>query len=245
MKRQDSHSDHKRPEPKGLESVLRAAGATGNHPHRALRGFDAYVSGFHCARDTPKRQRETHHFLKQLGPDLLQCVIFDGDGPSALLVGVEYIVSESIFAGLPPEERGYWHPHNYEILSGQLVAPGLPAAAEKALLGLLVNSYGKSWQLWEPEAPSIGTERTMPVGAATLMWSFNKDGQLDATLERQRNRRLELSLEEKRREREDLIPLAHPQEGVERLTSAFGVLQRAYPGVVDARVSDSSDTAVG
>ena len=43
-------------------------------------------------------------------------------------------ISERLFESLPAEERPSWHPHNYEILSGQLVGPGLPAAAEKALL---------------------------------------------------------------------------------------------------------------
>jgi hypothetical protein len=231
------------PEPKGLEAVLRAAGARGNCSHKPLRGFDAYVSGFQCAKDMPKKQREAHHFLKRLGPDLIQCVIFDGEGPTASLVGVEYILSERAFEQLPGEERTYWHPHNYEVLSGQLVAPGLPAAAEKALLRLLVNSYGKTWQLWDAVTTPLSTERQMPLGTAQLMWSFNKDGQLDATLERQRNKRLDVSLEQKRREREEMIALAQPQEGVELLTRSFGDMQRAYPGVVDVRVS-SSDTTV-
>lgn len=255
MKRPDTSENHQRAEAIGLDTVLRAAGATGNGLPRPLRGFDAYVSGFHCARDTPKRQRETHAFVKQLGPDFLQCVLFDGEGPSSLLVGVEYIVSEALFERLPVEERGDWHPHNYEVLSGQLVAPGLPPSAEKALLRLLLNSYGKGWHLWDLGAPPLAGERAMPLGGATLLWSFNKDGQLDANLERQRNRRLGVSLDEKRREREELVPLARPQEGVERLTNAFGELQRGYPGVVDAQTakggvavgeaSDSSDTAVG
>ena len=243
MRRQHSDPNQKPAEqPKGLEAVLRAAGARGHTPHKPLRGFDAYVSGFHCAKDTPRRQREVHHFVKQLGPDVLQCLLFDGDGPGALVLGVEYIISEQAFEQLPAHERSYWHPHNYEVLSGQLVAPGLPAAAEKALLRLLVNSYGKTWHLWDNASAPLTTERVLPIGGAHLMWSFNKDGQLDATLERQRNKRLEVSLEQMRREREELIALAHPQEGVELLTKEFGELQRSFPGVVDVRVSGASDT---
>lgn len=230
--------------PKGLEAVLRAVGAKGHCAHKPLRGFDAVLSGFHCAKDSPRKQREVHHFLKQLGPDLLQAVLFDGDGPSALVIGVEYILSERAFEQLPTGERALWHPHNYEVLAGQLVAPGLPGPAEKALLKLLVNSYGKSWHLWDAAPPPLPTEKAMPLGGAHLMWSFNKDGQLDATLERQRNKRIDVSLEQKRREREELIALAHPQEGVELLTKELGELQRPYPGVVDARVSDASDTTV-
>jgi hypothetical protein len=42
--------------------------------------------------------------------------------------------SERVFNDLPTAERKYWHPQNYEILSGELVAPGLPTGAEKTLL---------------------------------------------------------------------------------------------------------------
>jgi hypothetical protein len=42
------------------------------------------------------------------------------------------------------DEKAYWHPHNYEILSGTLRMPGLPAAAERAALRRKVNSYGKA-----------------------------------------------------------------------------------------------------
>lgn len=41
---------------------------------------------------------------------------------------------------MPDEERQYWHPHSFEIFSGQLVAPGLPASAEQQLMAELVNS---------------------------------------------------------------------------------------------------------
>jgi len=46
---------------------------------------------------------------------------------------------------LPIEERAYWHPHNYEILSGQLRMPGLPDIAEKEALKGKMNSYRKTW----------------------------------------------------------------------------------------------------
>ena len=50
---------------------------------------------------------------------------------------------------LPPGERMYWHPHNYEVLSGELVMPGLPEQAETAALRGKVNSYGKTWHFWK------------------------------------------------------------------------------------------------
>ena len=39
--------------------------------------------------------------------------------------------------------RKYWHPHNAEILSGQLVAPGIPEPVEKELMKGKMNSVRK------------------------------------------------------------------------------------------------------
>jgi hypothetical protein len=97
-----------------------------------LKDFDVYVVGFHCAKNNPGMQMEAHHYCKMVNQDLIQCVLFDGNTRDANLIGVEYIVSERLFHSLPVQERAYWHPHNYEIFSGQLVAPGLPDVAEKA-----------------------------------------------------------------------------------------------------------------
>ena len=88
-----------------------------------MSGFDVYVVGFHCAKGEPDMQMEAHHFCRVVNDDVLQCVLFDQ---------------------MPEEEKGYWHPHNYEVLSGELVAPGLPEAAEKAFMKQLLNSYGKT-----------------------------------------------------------------------------------------------------
>jgi hypothetical protein len=67
---------------------------------------------------------------------------------NANLNGIEYIISEQLFETLTQEERQYWHPHNGEILSGQLVAPGISASAEKELMKGKMNSYGKTWHVW-------------------------------------------------------------------------------------------------
>lgn len=113
-----------------------------------LKNFDVYVVGFHCPKGEPASQMEAHHFCQVVNDDLLQCVLFDGNTKNSNLIGIEYIVSEKLFSSLPEDEKPFWHPHNYEILSGQLVAPGLPDVAEKAFLKRLMNSYGKTWHTW-------------------------------------------------------------------------------------------------
>ncbi len=221
------------PARRGIRDLLLDAGAKLLQRKRALLGFDAYLVGFHCAKDEPNLQREVHYFCKQVNEDFLQCLLFDDNTEHGKLVGVEYIISERLYATLPRVERSSWHPHNHEILSGQVVAPTLPAAAEKALLALLLNSYGKCWQLWDPWSADEEL-RGVPVGPARLMWSFNRDGQLRADLEGNRNWRFAVDVIEKRRQRADLAEHAHAQDGVDVLAAAFPKREtRELPGVVD------------
>jgi uncharacterized protein DUF1264 len=198
-----------------------------------LHGFDVYVVGFHPARDEPDMQMEAHHYCKVVNDDFLQCALFDGNTKDANLIGIEYIVSERLFATLDPEERTYWHPHNFEVLSGQLVAPGLPEAAEKALMKRLLNSYGKTWHLWHTDGD--GATR-LPVGDPKLMWSFNREGESDERMKRDRNEAMGIDTEAKRADRQSFVELAHPQEGVDLLKEHFPG-STPVPGVVDVRAT--------
>src|SRR5690606_11483694 len=117
-------------------------------------------------------QMEAHHFCNQVNEDFAQGVLFDGNTREANLNGIEYSISERLFEALPQDERQYWHPHNYEILSGQLVAPGIPDVAEKELMKGKVNSYGKTFHLWSTDRGD-----KLPLGEPILAWSFNRDGE--------------------------------------------------------------------
>jgi hypothetical protein len=197
-----------------------------------LKDFDVYVVGFHCAKDEPDVQMEAHHYCRVVNDDLLQCVLFDGNTREANLVGIEYIVSEALFGTLPEEERGYWHPHDFEILSGTLVAPGLPAAAEKAFLRRLLNSYGKTWHTWHTGRHDGPPGHDLPLGDPKLMWSFNRDGECDPALERSRDEAMGVDTAARRRQRQDLTDLAHPQHGVDAMRDQF-TGTTPLPGVVD------------
>jgi hypothetical protein len=76
---------------------------------------------------------EAHHFCLQVNEDFAPCVVFDGAGRDARLNAIDWIVSERLCETLPPEERASWHPHDDEILSGQLVAPGMAAARDRRM----------------------------------------------------------------------------------------------------------------
>ncbi|MEV5689676.1 OBAP family protein [Micromonospora globbae] len=197
-----------------------------------LKGFDAYVVGFHPAKDDPSMQMEAHHYCRQVNDDFLQCVLFDGNTAEANLIGVEYIVSERLYGTLPEAERGYWHPHNYEILGASLVAPGLPEPAERALMAMLMNSYGKTWHTWHTGRLDTGPGDALPLGEPMLMWSFNRDGQCDPALEQHRNEAMGIDRTARRADRSGLVDRAHPQDGVALLDRAFPEAT-PLPGVVD------------
>jgi hypothetical protein len=182
-----------------------------------VRQFDIHLVGFHPMKDEPAMQMEAHHYCHQVNQDFAQCVLFDGNTESANMNGVEYIVSERLFESLPQEERRFWHPHNYEILSGQLVGPGLPAAAEKALMKDKMNSYGKTWHVWMSNPHGDHPADKLPLGPPRLAWSFNRDGEARPGLVEDAFQRLKIDAAEKRRERSDLSALAHPQEGTDAL----------------------------
>src|SRR3954451_20018062 len=198
-----------------------------------LKDFDIYVAGLHCARHDPQMQMEANHFCRQVNQDFLQCLIFDGNTKDANLIGIEYIISERLFDGLPAEEQGSWHPHNFEILSGQLVAPGLPDVAERAFMKELMNSYGKTWHTWHTGRHDGEPGDALPLGDAQLMWSFNRDGEADEALKHDFEEHMGVDEAAKRSQRADLVELAHPQRGVDAMAGEFSGTRR-LPGVVDA-----------
>jgi hypothetical protein len=194
------------------------------------------------ARDLPRRLSpdegepaasvEAHHFCQQVNEDFAQCALYDGNTAEANLNGIEYIISERLFENLPADERQYWHPHNGEILSGQLVAPGLPEVAEHELMQTKINSYGKTWHTWNTGHGNEGGD-AMPLGEPSLAWSFNRFGEAAPGLVESRDERMGISTEERRSQRQDLIEMAHPQEGVDALKDAFERPTEPIPGVVD------------
>jgi uncharacterized membrane protein len=209
-----------------------------------LKDFDVYVVGFHPAKDDPNMQMEAHHYCRVVNDDLIQCVLFDGNTRDANLIGVEYIVSQRLFEALPEPERSYWHPHNFEILSAQLVAPGLPDAAEKALMRRLLNGYGKTWHTWHTGRHDGEAGHDLPLGEPMLMWSFNRERECDESLKQHRNRAMGIDVDKKYRDRQALVALAHPQWGVDELKDQF-VDTEPIAGVVDvpARASRADTPA--
>jgi Protein of unknown function (DUF1264) len=179
-----------------------------------------YLNGFHVSKDDPTMQMEAHHYCNQLNEDLAQCVLFDGNTAAARMTGIEYIISEKLYNTLPAAEKPYWHPHNYEILSGQLRMPGLPDVAETEALTGKMNSYGKTWHTWMTGMHNQKGD-ALPFGPPHLQWSFNRDGEEIPGMVTARDKRFDFNTADERQDRQNLVGLARPQGGVDAMAAAF------------------------
>jgi hypothetical protein len=164
-----------------------------------IEALNAYLDGFHFYNGNLHGQMEAHHYCAVLNDELIQCVIYDGNVAQAKIMGVEYIVSARLFKDLPPQEKALWHSHVHEVKSGQLIAPGIPEVAEKELMKKLIGTYGKTFHTWHTDL-----HKTLPYGVPQVMMGFTADGQADANMIAQRDKRFEISSEEKKQNRADI-----------------------------------------
>ncbi|MBC6609304.1 OBAP family protein [Hymenobacter sp. BT507] len=184
---------------KSTKTEVLEAGADVLQGKEPLRNMNIYLDGFHFYSGAMQAQMEAHHFCTKLNEDVIQAVIFDGNAADAKIMGVEYIISRRLFEKLPTEEKKLWHSHRYEVKSGTLVAPGLPNVAEHELMEQVVSTYGKTIHTWHTDR-----DKELPLGGPLLMMGFTQDGQIDTAMVGQRDRRMQISTAEKRRQRADI-----------------------------------------
>jgi hypothetical protein len=146
-----------------------------------------------------KRAVRVDHYCSHLNEDVLQCVIYDSSAKNARLIGVEYIISETLFNQLPGEEKKLWHSHRYEVMSGLLTAPDVSAGAEQELMKDFVSTYGKTWNLWQ-----VDRGDQLPLGLPKLMMGFTADGQLDPKMAADRDRELHIDSAQVKAKRADI-----------------------------------------
>jgi hypothetical protein len=206
-------------------------GANALQSKAPIEKISMYLNGFHVAKDDAKMQMESHHYCDQINEEFAQCVLYDGNTAHARIHGLEYIISERLYKTLAADEKAYWHPHNYEILSGQLRMPGLPDVAETEALKGKMNSYGKTWHVWMTGIHGRKADE-LPIGPPHLAWSFNHDGEDLPGLIRDRDKRMDLDTADERKDRQALVSLAKPQGGVDAMAGMFPNA-RSVPGVQD------------
>ncbi len=104
-----------------------------------------------------------------------------------------------LLAGLPAKDKTMLHSHGYEVSSGQLIAPGIPATDEHALIERLAHTYGKTWHTWHTDQ-----DKALPVGVPQLMMGFTADGQADPKIVEQRNQCLGMKATKTRAHRAEI-----------------------------------------
>ncbi|WP_210464516.1 OBAP family protein [Rufibacter roseolus] len=184
---------------KNPKSKVLEAGADLLQKKSPISKINMYLDGFHFYNGNLQGQMEAHHYVTQVNEDLHQALMYDGNGPNAKLMGVEYIISERLFKKLPLEERKLWHSHSYEVKSGELIAPGIPDVAEHELMEKLVSTYGKVIHTWHTDR-----DLELPLGSPMIMMGFTKDGQLKKELVADRDKRFGISTADKRKQRADI-----------------------------------------
>lgn len=121
-------------------------------------------AGIHLMKDAPERSAIAYHFCKPLNESVNQCVLYDGTGPNAKLIGIEYLVTDAMYQRFPAEEKAYWHDHKHEVDAGLIRSLTQKGEEEKATLGVVRTLWGKVYHTW-------ASGEDYPRGPAKLFWS--------------------------------------------------------------------------
>jgi hypothetical protein len=124
-------------------------------------GYDLHIDAkYHFAGDG---QAIAHHYCKQVAGGLVECQIYDGEGPDARLVGIEIVVDAATYQSFPPEEQALWHYHRQELPLVEATLPDLAEADAATVVESLQETYGKVYLLWDP------TTQDMPMGEPVVV----------------------------------------------------------------------------
>jgi hypothetical protein len=118
----------------------------------------------HLPDDRSEHPRTAYLFCKPLNEQVRQCILYDGPGPDARLIGVEYLVSDEVYQKMPAEEKLYWHDHRYEVDAGLVSSPRQSRSEERKTLATVRTLWGKVYYIW-----ASGSD--YPRGPSRLSWS--------------------------------------------------------------------------
>jgi hypothetical protein len=205
---------------------LTGAVACGQHGHGEKPGGGPlghphlHFCGIHMAKQNPKLQFVTQHYCAAHtgGPDgdVFQCVLFDGTGGNAKLLGVEYLISDAAYRKLPDAEKKYWHAHTYEVLGGGLIAPGMSEKDETDFMKVVMTTWGKAWHTWPDPTTAV------PTGEPLLIWSLMADGQVDEKVLAERDKQFKVDTAKVRAARAKAFGLDVPKVSPPKDVNAIG-----------------------
>jgi len=167
-------------------------------PYAPVRAINSCMNDFIFESDS-KKQFETHCLCTFLNDDVAQCSLYDTNDSNARLIGIEYTVSDRIFKNLPKEEQSLWTSNAFEVKTGLMIAPRLPALAEHALMHDVARTYSKTFITWHIDKDNL------PLGTPQLAFKFTADGpRLDGALLNKRNRRYDTDSNQLTAARDDI-----------------------------------------
>jgi hypothetical protein len=179
-----------------------------------------HFCGIHMAKKNKNIQFITQHYCTAHSGgsegDVFQCVLFDGTGKNAKLIGVEYLISDEAYRKLPDEEKKYWHAHTYEVLGGGLIAPAMSPKEEMDFMKVVIKTWGKAWHTWPDPKTAV------PVGEPLLIWSLMGDGQVDEKLLAARDKEFKVDTAKVRASREKEFGLEAPNVSPPKDVNAVG-----------------------
>jgi Protein of unknown function (DUF1264) len=141
-----------------------SAAAGAKAPIQELLHCPLAFAGVHLLKDLPERAQVAYHYCKPVNAELSQCVLYDGTGADARLIGIEYLVSDAVHQKMAADEKAYWHDHKFEVDSGYLKSITQSGDDEKQTLAKVRTLWGKVYHTW-----ASGTD--YPRGPARLFWS--------------------------------------------------------------------------
>jgi hypothetical protein len=120
-----------------------ATAAAAGKPVDAYNTPEGHVSAIRHVFDDPSLR--VQHYCKSNDKIVLVCQLYDSNSKNATLIGLEYVIIADQYNSLPNREKPNWHYHKIEFLPNRAdpMFPELPAAQAQALMGKLMDTYGK------------------------------------------------------------------------------------------------------
>ncbi|KAI0131205.1 DUF1264-domain-containing protein [Daldinia grandis] len=176
--------------------------------HYGPEGTVLFLNGFHFVSGHSDWEISANHYCVIIRDDMLQCAVYNTATTPARLAGIEYIISSDAFETLNYEERQLWHSHVYEVTSGFLTQPGLPASVDHTIMkDVLVGTYGKTFHTWRYDQQNS----TYPIGIPELVMGYTGDDQITPDFVTKRDELFGLNTTEVRESRSDIPhPLVVP-----------------------------------
>jgi Protein of unknown function (DUF1264) len=139
------------PVPGMMTTNITIAKSNATKPVDGYNTPQGHISAMRHVFDDPALR--VQHYCKPNDKIVLVCQLYDSDSKNAILIGVEYVITSEQYKSLPNREKPNWHAHKIEFASNMAdpMFPELPKARATALMGKLMDTYGKVTITWNPK----------------------------------------------------------------------------------------------